>query len=184
MPAASPHSPSHSGVSMELTPLIGVGASDLQHAIRAEIARIVKQTKGDALAQSKLLIGMPRERSLITDSEVRVLNRLAKVGHEADKKDAKGAYFESRDVYNKMLAGGEASPVALAIASSAVGSYEIAPAKPDGSGGVVFKKSSGDWEGRGALAGALIGSLWGPAGAAIGGAIGGGVGHAVDECLD
>jgi hypothetical protein len=185
MPAAAPrHSTSHSGVSTELTPMIGVGASDIQHAIRAEIARIIKQTKGDELAQSRLLIGMLRDRSLITDSEVTVLNGLAKVGHEADKKDARKAYFESRDVYNKMLAGGEASPVALAIASSAVGSYEITTARPDGSGGVVFKKSSGDWEGRGAAAGALIGSFWGPAGAALGGVIGGGVGHAVDKCLD
>jgi hypothetical protein len=169
---------------MDLTPAIGVGASDLQHAVTAEVERILKQTKGDALAQSKLLIGMLRERSLITDSEVRVLNRLAKVGHEADKKDAKGAYLESRDMYNRLLASGEASPVALVIASSAVGSYEIAPAKPDGSGGVIFKKSSNDWQNRGALIGGLVGAFYGPGGAALGAAIGGAVGHAVDKCLD
>lgn len=177
------HSTSHSGVSVELRPLIGVGVSDLQHALRAEIERIIKETKGDALAQTKLLNGRLRELNLITDKEVEVVNRLAEVGHEAGaaKGDAREAYVESRDLYNSLLASGEASPVALVIASSAVGSYEMT-LDPGGSGNVVFKKSGGDWEGRGAVAGAIIGSAWGPMGAAIGGAVGGLVGHAVDEC--
>jgi outer membrane protein with glycine zipper len=168
--------------SMELAPMIGVGASDLQHALRAEVDRIVRETKGNALAQSKLLIGMLRERNLINDKEVAALNNLAEAGHEAGagRIAAKAAYFASRDLYNKLLASPGASPVALALASSAVGSYSIT----QGSGGdtVIFAKSGGDWEGRGAAAGAVIGSLWGPAGAAVGGVIGGLVGHAVDEC--
>ena len=169
--------------SMELTPMIGVGVGDLQHAARAEIARIIKQTKGDELAQTKLLNGRLRELSLVSEAEVRVLNRLATIGHQAaGKKSATGAYFESRDLYSKLLAGGEASPVALVLASSAVGSYSTTKS-PDGSDNVVYSKSSGDWEGRGAVAGAIIGgAIGGAAGAAIGGAVGGIVGHAVDEC--
>jgi hypothetical protein len=173
---------------MEFTPMIGVGAGDLQHAIRAEIDRIVKETKGDELAQSKLLLGMLRKRDLITDTEVEAISRIAEVGHEAGagKKGAnkaKDAYFESRGILNTLLASGDASPVALVLASSAVGSYSMTEDR-DGSGTVVMAKTSGDWEGRGAAAGALIGSFWGPAGAAIGGLVGGGVGHAVDECID
>jgi hypothetical protein len=112
---------------------------------------------------------------------------LAEIGHEVGtgkKKSAKEGYFESRDLYNELVVSGEASPVALVIASSAVGSYEI---KEDsgGAGGVVFSKSAGDWEGRGTAIGGLIGAaVGGAAGAAIGGLIGGAVGHAVDECAD
>ena len=163
-------------------PTIGVGVSDLQHAVRAEIQRIIKETKGDALAQTKLLIRMLRERDLINEKEVKTLSQIAEAGHKsaAGKKSAHAAYFEVRELYNKLLASPGTSPVALVLASSAVGSYSTT----QGSDGktVVFKASSGGWEGRGAAAGAVIGSIWGPLGAAVGGAVGGLVGHAVDEC--
>jgi hypothetical protein len=170
---------------MEISPMIGVGAGDFQHAVAAEVERILKETKGDVLAQHKLLTGMLHERGLITDKEVEVVSRLAEVGHEAGagKKSAKEGYFESRDLYNTLLASGEASPLALVIASSAVGSYEITE-DPDGSGGVIFAKTSGDWEGRGTKIGGLVGAYFGGVGgAALGGLIGGAVGHAVDKCL-
>jgi hypothetical protein len=130
---------------LELTPMIGVGVSDLQQAVRAEIDGINKETKGDELAQSKLLFGMLRERNLLTDTEVTAMSRLAEVGYEAGagKRSARDAYFESRDIYNKLLAGGKASPVALVLASSTVGSYSI-PEDPDGSGAVVFAKNGGN----------------------------------------
>ena len=167
---------------MELVPMIGVGVSDLQHAARAEVERIIKETKGDALAQTKILIGKLRERDLINDKEVKTLSQLAKAGHEcaAGKKSAQAAYFEARELYNTLLASAGTSPVALVLASSAVGAYSIT----QGSDGkiIVFKASTGGWEGRGAAAGAVIGSIWGPLGAAVGGAVGGLVGHAVDEC--
>jgi hypothetical protein len=167
---------------MELVPTIGVGVSDLQHAVRAEVERIIKETKGDALAQSKLLIRMLRERNLINDKEVKTLSQIAEAGHKsaAGKKSAHAAYFEVRELYNMLLASPGTSPVALVLASSAVGSYSTT----QGSDGktVVFKASTGGWEGRGAAAGAVIGSIWGPLGAAVGGAVGGLVGHAVDEC--
>jgi hypothetical protein len=170
--------------SRELGPMIGVGAGDFQHAVAAEVERILKETKGDVLAQHKLLDGMLRDRGLISHDEVEVISRLTELGHHAGagKKGAHESYFESRDLYNKLLASGEASPLALVIASSAVGSYEMTQG-PDGSGGVIFKKSSGDWESRGTKIGGLIGAYWGPGGAALGGLIGGAVGHAVDKCL-
>jgi len=167
---------------MELVPMIGVGVSDLQHAALAEVERIIKETKGDALAQMKLLLGMLRERNLINDKEVTALSQAATAGHEAGagKKSPQAAYFEVRKLHNKLLASPGTSPVALTLASSAVGSYSIT----QGSDGetVVIKKSSGGWEGRGAAAGAIIGSIWGPLGGAVGGAVGGLVGHVVDEC--
>jgi hypothetical protein len=167
---------------MELTPAIGVGVADLHHAARTEIARIVRTAQGDPLAEGRLLIRELGDRGLITESEVGTLSKLALIAHETglDKRQPADAYLESRDLYATMLAAGGASPVALAIASSAVGSYEIAPAP---GGGVAFaKKNGGAWESRGAAAGAIIGSSWGPLGAAIGGAVGGVVGAAVDEC--
>jgi hypothetical protein len=106
---------------------------------------------------------------------------LAELGSEAGagRKAASEAYFESRDLYNNLLAGGEASAVALVAASSAVGSYSMTE---DSDGGVVFSKNSGHWQSRGTLAGATIGAIWGPLGASIGGVVGGIVGEAVDEC--
>jgi len=168
------------------TPMIGVGVSDLQHAARAEVARITKETKGDALAQSKLLLGKLHELDLITDAEVASLSRMAEVGRAAgaEKMKAKDAYFEARDMYNGLLAGGKASPVALVLASSEVGSYTVAE-NGDGSGTVVMAKANDEWQNRGAAAGAIIGgAIGGAPGAAIGGAVGGIVGAIVDDCKE
>ena len=170
---------------LEFNPAVGVGVSDIQHAVRAEVARILTETKGDELAQTKVLNGMLRKRGLLTDAELRTVNKLAQVGIEAGKgkKDAKAAYFESRDMFNGLLATGDTSPVALALASSAVGSFSVTEGT-DGAQGVVFKKSNGAWETRGKTVGAVVGAIWGPLGAGIGTAVGGAVGAAVDECLD
>jgi hypothetical protein len=170
---------------LELTPMFGVGAGDVQHAMRAEVARILKETKGDELAQSRILIEMLRERGLLADADVKVVSRLSELSQEtaAGRRSAHEGYFESRELYNGMLARGDSSPLALALASSSVGSY--APTvDADGSGGVVFAAKKATWEDRGQLIGAAVGSLWGGAGAVIGGLVGGAVGGAVDECVD
>jgi hypothetical protein len=168
---------------MEITPAIGVGAGDLLQAARAEVDSIVARTKGDVLQQSKLLIAMLRDRDLVTGTEVDRLTRLAEIDAQvgAGHATAKQAYFESRHLYNMLLADGGASGVALVLASSAVGSYSISDGK-GGSDSVVFAKSDGHWANRGALTGAVIGSVWGPLGAAVGGAVGGAVGDVVDHC--
>jgi hypothetical protein len=168
---------------LEIGPLTGLGVGDLQHAMLAEIKRILRETKGDELAQTKVLHGRLRELGLVEEGELETLDRLAEISFDTTGglKSAQQAYFESREIYNTMLATGKASPVALVIASSAVGSYTIGESA-DGSGTVVFAKSNGNWEQRGAAAGAIIGSLWGPGGAVVGAAVGGLVGAAVDQC--
>jgi hypothetical protein len=171
---------------MVLTTVNGVGAGDLQHAVRSEVARILRETGGDALAQHKLLIGRLRELDLISEGELDALSRLAELGDQAAGAKGGGAtdaYFESRDILNGLLADDDPSPVALSLASSAVGGYTITK-DGDGSGTVVVAKTAGKWEGRLAAAGAVIGARWGQDGAAVGAAIGGAVGAAVDECLD
>jgi len=171
---------------LELAPAIGVGGSDLHQAVRAEVDRISKETKGDELAQCKLLFGMLRERDLLTDTEVTAMSRLAEVSHEvgAGKTSARDAYFESRDTYCKLLADGKASPAALVLASSAVGSYSITE-DPDGSGVVIFLANSGSWASRGAAIGEAIGlAIGGATGALIGGEVGGAIGAVVDKCTN
>lgn len=165
--------------------MTAVGAGDLQHALRVELDQILHDTKGNELSQSASLLKRLRSLDLISDSELAGLTKLAKISKDVGvaKKSAQSGYFESRSLYNALLATSNASPVALAIASSTVGSYRIAESA-EGSGTVVFSRSGGNWSDRGAAAGAIIGSLWGPAGAAVGGTIGGLVGHAVDECKD
>ena len=90
---------------------------------------------------------------------------------------AHDGYFQSRELYNTMLADPASTGVALVIAASAVGSYMIT-SPIDGKGTVVFAKANGHWANRGTLTGAVIGSIWGPLGAAVGGA----VGDVVDHC--
>ena len=168
---------------MELTPAIGVGIDDLQHAARAAVDSIIARTKGDPLAQSKLLISMLRDRELIADAEVAGLVGLAEIDTEvgAGRLSAQEGYFRARAHYNELLAAGGGGAVALVLASSAVGSYTIADGGV-GTGTVLFAKADGHWANRGALTGAIIGGIWGPLGAAVGGAVGGAVGDIVDHC--
>ncbi|GGM13754.1 hypothetical protein [Nakamurella endophytica] len=169
---------------MDITAPVGLGGSELHQAVRAEADRIVRETKGDVAAQTAVLYGMLRRRGLLQDDEVETLSALARLGAgTADGDgDARTAFFRARDVHSALLASGTASPVALALASSAVGSYSVEPA-PGGSGVTVYAKNQGEWEKRGAALGALIGADWGAGGAAIGGLIGGAVGAAVDKCV-
>lgn len=168
---------------MDITPAIGVGAGDLQYAVRAEVENVVARTKGDVLAQTKLLIAMLRTRDLITDAEVTTLTRFAELDTQASKRQitAQQAYLESRSVLNTMLASGGATGVALAIASSVVGSYSVTDGG-NGSEAVTLARSDGHWATRGAITGAIVGGIWGPLGAAVGGAVGGAVGDVVDHC--
>ena len=160
-----------------------VGPGDLQHAARAEVRRILEQSKGDPVQQSASLHRRLAELGQLRDGEADALTKLAKLGTAAGDgtADATSAYLESRAVLDGLFASGTASPLALAIASSAVGSYDVQPSS-DGAGTVVFAKSNGSWEHRGAAAGAIIGLAFGPEGSLIGGAIGGVVGAIVDDC--
>lgn len=169
---------------MELTPTLGIGTGELQRAARAEANRIMKESDGDELAGTKMLIEKLRDLELIHHGEVETLGRLCEIGFEstAGKKNARDAYFEVRQIYHGLLADGGASPVALALASSASGSYTMTP-DADNPGNVVFAKIGNNWETRLGIAGAVIGgALSGGVGGAIGGQIGGILGGIVDEC--
>lgn len=170
---------------MEISVPAGIGASDVQQAVRSEVVRIAELTKGDVNAQVELLYERLRALGLLTDDEVGTLSKLAHRGDTSgvDQPVAPGDYFRARDLLTGLLAGGNATPVAMTLAASAVGSYSISE-NPDGSGTVVvYAKNNGEWEKRAAAIGALLGAEWGPGGAALGGLIGGAVGSAVDHCL-
>jgi Glycine zipper len=176
---------SKEGEPVETSQSVGVGVGDLMHAVRAEVDRIFKETKGDNLATMKVLTTRLRELDLVTDAEVGALNRMSEIAVEAGagKRNAGTAYLESIDLHNSLVAAGNASQVALIIGSSVVGSY-VPTADPGGSGAVIYSKSGGFWTGWGAAAGAVIGSAIPGVGAALGAAIGGLVGQAVDHCTD
>jgi hypothetical protein len=170
---------------MEISGIVGIGAGDLQQATRAEARRILKDTKGDELAQLRQLLDRLREQGLVTAADVKSLQQLQRINSDAQagKRSGQDAYFASRETFHAMLAGGAASPVALAIASSAVGSFAIEPG-PDGAGAVAVAAARNRWSQTGATVGAAIGSIWGRDGATIGAAVGGAIGGAVDDCLE
>jgi hypothetical protein len=169
---------------MEFTPNPGTGMSDAMHAARAETRRIMAENKGDLVAEQKAVLARLTTAKLITDTEAKTLLSLYKIGFEAGepKGNAQRAYFASRDIYSKLAVSGTASPVALVVASAAVGSFELVN-DPKGSPTVVaFKRSYGQ---SGAAIGAGIGAiLGGPAGAILGGEIGGLIGGIVDDKKD
>jgi len=106
---------------------------------------------------------------------------LYKLGYEAGepKANAQRAYFQSRSIYSEMAASGQTSPVALVVASAAIGSFELNE-NDDGSTTVTIARTSfgSSLAGIGAGIGALLG---GPAGGVLGGAIGGLLGGIVDD---
>lgn len=166
---------------MDKSTYLGTDIAGLMHAARAEARRVMDANKGDVVSDHKAILDRLEAGDLITDEEVRTLMELYKIGYEAGegKTDVQRAYFESRDIYDRMAAGGKASPVALVVASAAVGSFEIS-ADPKGSTTVTIAKVSygSSLAGIGAGIGSLLG---GPAGGVLGGAIGGLVGGIVDD---
>lgn len=169
---------------MDVTPTIGIGMTDLMHAARTEVRRVREETKGKPVAEQKAVLQRLVVAELITDEEAKTLLKLYELGLRAGEKkgDAQGAFFETRRVYSSMAASGTASPVALVVASAAVGSYDVAEG-PDGAPVItVYKQSYGQaLSSIGAGIGALLG---GPSGAMIGGAVGGLLGGIVDDKKD
>lgn len=169
---------------METSTYFGTDIAGLMYAARTEARRISEANKGDLVSDHRAILDRLEAAELITDEEVKTLLSLYKLGFEAGepKGDPHGAYFRSREIYNTLAASGKASPVALVVASAAVGSFEIS----EGSGGsttvTIARMSYGSsLAGIGAGIGAIIG---GPAGGALGGAIGGLLGGIVDDKKD
>lgn len=169
---------------METSTYLGTDIAGLMHATRAEARRIMEENKGDLVSDHKAILDRLETGGLITHDEARTLLDLYKIGYEAGepKADVQRAYFQSRDIYSKLAASGKASPVALVVASAAVGSFEISE-NPEGSTTVTIARVSygSSLAGIGAGIGSLLG---GPAGGVLGGAIGGLVGGIVDDKKD
>ncbi|HQZ00236.1 MAG TPA: hypothetical protein PLQ63_09510 [Propionicimonas sp.] len=176
---------------MEYTQTIGLGVGDLQHAALAEARRYMREAKGDRAVATKLVFARVADLGWITDDERDVLVKMHSM--EADARPSKAGeqrttvppstYFGVRKLYDGLLATGDASPVALALAAGAVGAYEAEPS--DDGTTVVYAKNTRSYQGILGGAGAIIGgALGGSPGAAIGGAIGGVIGTIVDDCKD
>ncbi|MBG6212239.1 MAG: hypothetical protein LH475_00430 [Cryobacterium sp.] len=169
---------------MDTPTYLGTDIAGLMHASRAEARRIMDANKGDVVSNHKAIPNRLETGGLITDEEPQTLLELYKIGYEAGepKADAQRAYFQSRDIYSKLAASGKASPVALVVASAAVGSFEISE-NPEGSTTVTIARVN--YGSSLAGIGAGIGSLLGmPAGGVLGGAIGGLLGGIVDDKKD
>jgi hypothetical protein len=169
---------------MESSTYLGTDIAGLMHAARAEARRIMEANKGDVVKDHQAILERLERGSLITDKEAKTLLDLYRIGYQAGepKADVQRAYFQSRDIYDKLAASGTASPVALVVASAAVGSFEISE-NPGGSTTVTIARVSygSSLAGIGAGIGSLLG---GPAGGVLGGAIGGLVGGIVDDKKD
>ncbi len=137
--------------------------------------------KGDLVAEYKEIQTRLIAAGLISAEEAEVLVQLYRTGFEAGegKRDPQKAFFESRDAYDKMAACVPANPVALIVASAAVGSYEISEGA-DGS--VVVAMARQSYSQAGAAIGAGIGViLGGAAGGGLGGELGGLIGGIIDD---
>ncbi|WP_425845041.1 hypothetical protein [Agrococcus sp. TSP3-2-1] len=161
-----------------------IDIAGLMHAARAEARRVMEASNGDLISDHEAVLDRLQAAELIDGDEARTLLELYRIGFEAGegKADAQRAFFESRSIYDRMAASGTTSPVALVVASAAVGSFEVSPGD-DGSTTVAIARQSygSSLAGIGAGIGAMIG---GPAGGALGGAIGGLIGGIVDEKKD
>lgn len=168
----------------EGTPILGTDIAGLMHASRAEARRVMVESKGDLVLDHRAILDRLHAAELITEEEARDLLDVYRLGLDAGepKGDATKAYFATRAAYDRMAASGTASPVALVVASAALGSFEVEPG-PDGTPTVAIARQSygSSLAGIGAGIGALLG---GPAGATLGGAIGGLIGGIVDEKQD
>jgi hypothetical protein len=166
---------------METPSRTGTGLTDLMHAARVETRRVMDENKGDFIGDHRAILARLTAAELVTVEEADTLLGLYKLGFEAGepKGDAQRAFFESRAIYTRMLAGGHASPVALVIASAAVGSFDVGEGSDGTPTVAVYRQSYGQ---AGAAIGAGLGALLGgPAGAVLGGEIGGLIGGIVDE---
>jgi hypothetical protein len=158
-----------------------IGISDAMLAARTEARRIMDANKGDLVAEYKEIQTRLIASGLISSEEAEILVQLYKTGFEAGegKRDAQKAFFESRDAYAKMAANIPVNPVALIIASAAVGSYQISE---DANGTVIVAMARQSYSQAGAAIGAGIGAiLGGAAGGVLGGEIGGLIGGIIDD---
>lgn len=160
----------------------GIGVAEMQHAALGEARRLMREAKGDRRAAAQLVYDLLVERGWLSGGERDVLVKMLEVG-PAGKGSAEAQYREVRRMHDGLIVSGGASPVALALASGVVGSYEPV----DAGDGTVSVMAAGKRNYQAVLgaAGAVIGGAFGGGlGAAAGGAIGGVIGYIVDDCKD
>lgn len=167
------------------TMLRGVsGVTDLMHAARTEASRVMKETKGDLVAEHEILLDRLVATELVTGEEARALLELYKVAVEASrpKGHVARAYFEVQQRYDLLAAAPTPSPVALAVAGAGLGAFVVEPGSDGTPTVAVYRLSYGS---NMAAIGAGIGAfLGGPGGGALGGLIGGFLGGIIDEKKD
>jgi hypothetical protein len=160
---------------------IGIGVGDLQSAAARELARLLKEARGNRAKAVKSVLERLHALSIINDADLRSLTRMFELGFKAA--DANGSvarqYFDARQLYDEMLATGTSTSTALALAASSIGSYQTVS---EGETGVIYKTSSTSYKQELAIAGAAIGGLFGQP--AFGAIIGGTIGAIVDDCKD
>lgn len=166
---------------MEYSQSTIVGLPDLMHAVRMEARRVMSENEGDYVGEHRAILSRLVTSELITEPEAETLLRLYKIGFDAGepKGDPHRAYFETRTMYSRMLAAKDPNPVALVLASAALGSFEVSEGEGGSTTVSIARVSYGS-----SLAGigAGIGSLFGgPAGGVLGGAIGGLLGGMIDD---
>lgn len=169
---------------IEASTYVGTDIAGLMRAARVEARRISDANKGDMVSDHRAILDRLEAAELITNEESKTLLKLYRLGFAAGegKADVQRAFFDSRDIYDQLAASGKASPVALVVASAAVGSFEISPSPSGAPTFTIARVSYGSsLAGIGAGIGAIIG---GTAGAALGGAIGGLIGGIVDDKKD
>jgi hypothetical protein len=167
----------------ELAGMMGVGVGDLQLAASREVRRIMREAQGDRRTAVRLVLERIHELGIISEAEFRSLAKICELGFDSGQGGMapEKAYVEVRRIYDEMLAGGQASPTALAFAAASAGSY-VSVDEVGGQPTVVFKKSGSNWQDTLTAAGAVIGGAFGQP--AVGAVIGGVVGKVVDECID
>jgi hypothetical protein len=167
------------------TMLRGVsGVTDLMHAARTEASRVMKETKGDLVAEHEILLGRLVAADLVKGDEAAALLELYKVAVEASrpKGHVARAYFEVQERYDLLAARPSPSPVALAVAGAGLGAFTVEPGSDGAPTIAVYRLSYGS---NMAAIGAALGSiLGGPAGGALGGLVGGFLGGIIDEKKD
>jgi hypothetical protein len=172
---------------VELQTSIGIGTGDLSLAADREVRRLLKSAKGSR--NRALILGLKKlvDMELITADELKSITKIFNIGFKASKGHTppEEAHLMCRRIADEMLASGQHSPTALALAYAETNSY-VSVEEEDGNPIVVYKKKPESWESTLTGAGAIIGGILGGGGggAALGGAIGKVVGKIVDACTE
>lgn len=162
--------------------MTGVGVAEMQHAALGEARRLMREAKGDRRVAAQLVYDLLVERGWLSGGERDVLVKMLEVG-TAGKGAADAQYREVRRMHDGLIVSGGTGPVALALSSGVVGSYE--PVEAEDGTVLVMAASKRNYQAVLGGAGAVIGGAFGGVtGAAVGGAIGGVIGYIVDDCKD